>query len=879
MAGQWPLVGRSSQLERIETALTDSECTGVVVAGPAGVGKSRLASETLVLAARRGFATNRVLGTKSSASLVLGAFAPLLPEVLSGGAGSPDDLLRQGLGAVAALGEGGRLALLVDDAHLLDDASATLTYQLAATGSAFVVATVRSGDPAPDAVVALWKDELAQRIELGPIDAESVAALLATVLDGHVEGGTVKRLAEGSAGNPLYLRELIQSGQDSGVLVHDGGIWRLAGPLPVSARLKELVAGKIGALGERERQALELLAYGEPIGIGLLEARCGEKALDALDARSLIAVAQDGRRVDARLAHPLYGEVVRAGTSQRRARAVHRDLAGLVRGSGSRRRDDDLRVATWSLEGGAVQPDQAPSILASAVSARARWDLPLAERLGRAALEVGGGFDAGLLVGQVCLLQGRAEAAEQGLAALAPMATTDEQRVALATTRTDILFFGLGRREEALAVAVQARGSVATAEWKRDVIVKQAELLYLVGRTLDALELIEPILGQVQGRTLVALAPTAALCLMMVGRLTSAIELTQRAHASHLALAGPPLTFGPHTHLVVRGVALGHAGRLDEAEALASGGYQRALEAGSQEVQALFGQLCSWLLALRGQVAAAARMASEASNLYRELHWAPFLRFALISVAHASALAGAPRSARGALDELGSLGIPDTDTSGALVFQARAWTAIAEGELATGRGYLSDAVELAQASDDRVLEAAALHDLARLGEAREVVGRLEELSQVVEGELVTLRTSHARAVAERDPDALQAVVERFEALGFWLWAAEAAAGVAVLRRRAGEPRAAAASAQRAATLAARCEGATTPGLQDVTSQALLTAREREVATLAASGRSNQEIADHLGVSVRTVEAHLQHAFTKLGLRRRTDLLEALAGGS
>jgi DNA-binding CsgD family transcriptional regulator len=51
----------------------------------------------------------------------------------------------------------------------------------------------------------------------------------------------------------------------------------------------------------------------------------------------------------------------------------------------------------------------------------------------------------------------------------------------------------------------------------------------------------------------------------------------------------------------------------------------------------------------------------------------------------------------------------------------------------------------------------------------------------------------------------------------------------------------------------------------------LTAREREIATLAASGLSNREIADRLVVSPRTVENHLARAFVKLGVTSRREL--------
>ncbi|HKP21786.1 MAG TPA: helix-turn-helix transcriptional regulator, partial [Thermoleophilaceae bacterium] len=51
----------------------------------------------------------------------------------------------------------------------------------------------------------------------------------------------------------------------------------------------------------------------------------------------------------------------------------------------------------------------------------------------------------------------------------------------------------------------------------------------------------------------------------------------------------------------------------------------------------------------------------------------------------------------------------------------------------------------------------------------------------------------------------------------------------------------------------------------------LTGREREVAELAAHGRSNREIGAELFVTVKTVEYHLKHAYQKLGVRSRQDL--------
>ena len=57
----------------------------------------------------------------------------------------------------------------------------------------------------------------------------------------------------------------------------------------------------------------------------------------------------------------------------------------------------------------------------------------------------------------------------------------------------------------------------------------------------------------------------------------------------------------------------------------------------------------------------------------------------------------------------------------------------------------------------------------------------------------------------------------------------------------------------------------------------LTAAEHQVATLAASGRSNRQIAQQLFITQATVETHLRHSFHKLGITSRADLLARLGG--
>jgi DNA-binding CsgD family transcriptional regulator len=58
----------------------------------------------------------------------------------------------------------------------------------------------------------------------------------------------------------------------------------------------------------------------------------------------------------------------------------------------------------------------------------------------------------------------------------------------------------------------------------------------------------------------------------------------------------------------------------------------------------------------------------------------------------------------------------------------------------------------------------------------------------------------------------------------------------------------------------------------------LTAAEHPVATMAAAGHSNREIAERLYVTQRTVETHLTHAFEKLSIAYRTELAAQMNSG-
>ena len=54
----------------------------------------------------------------------------------------------------------------------------------------------------------------------------------------------------------------------------------------------------------------------------------------------------------------------------------------------------------------------------------------------------------------------------------------------------------------------------------------------------------------------------------------------------------------------------------------------------------------------------------------------------------------------------------------------------------------------------------------------------------------------------------------------------------------------------------------------------LTDREREVLVLIARGKSNQDLARELTISLDTVKSHIRHVFTKLGVQNRAQAVIA-----
>ncbi|HEV2255357.1 MAG TPA: AAA family ATPase [Streptosporangiaceae bacterium] len=72
LTGELPLMSREAELAGILTRLTEPEPVAFVLAGEAGVGKTRLAAEAARSAAELGFATARAVASRSAAAIPFG---------------------------------------------------------------------------------------------------------------------------------------------------------------------------------------------------------------------------------------------------------------------------------------------------------------------------------------------------------------------------------------------------------------------------------------------------------------------------------------------------------------------------------------------------------------------------------------------------------------------------------------------------------------------------------------------------------------------------------------------------------------------------------------------------------------------------------------
>jgi DNA-binding CsgD family transcriptional regulator len=861
--GQWEFVGRADELARLAAAATDPNDRGLILSGAAGLGKSRLLREAVRALPPTQYAVHVAAANIASSGLPFGGLAQVLPPDPPAGL-SPAGLLRWAVDTLHDGADGRPIVLAVDDAHLLDPPSAALVHLLVREG-ATLLATLRTAEPVPPPVTALWTEGLVDHAELAPLTPAESRGLLAAMLGAPVEAGSAQRLTRLAGGNPLLMRELVMAATGGGEMTQAYGIWRWTGRITLAPSLADLVDARIGSLTPGVRDVLELVAFGEPVGLPLLLRATDPADAETAEERGLIRVTQDGRRHDVGLAHPLYGEVVRRRCPVTRSRRLLAGLADLVEQSGGHRRDDLLRMAVWRLDSGTAQ--DGALLMEAADQAFGRFDLALAARLAGATRDACAGYDAAELLAAVLLFTDRPADAVAVLDSV-----TDAPAARLTTAHATVAFWGLGRPDAADELAAAAARAEDPAQRARMRSVEAAMRLQLkdveAAGTLARGVVDEPAAGESARQ--VALCVLAYLAAVHGDPDGSARLLTgMSSDTTAWRRDTPALQYTlPMAHGTRVSVALDLAGieeilAAEFAHLSQTGGFGF----GSAWASLLEAQV-AWLRGRTGQALAASEQACAAlaaSRLYD-------------GNAHAARANAAALRGEGSL-AVESMRIADQagGTSDGLFYpwrvQARAWTAACTGDMAAAVRITSGLVVRLRADGFAGHELLALYDLVRFGRPDLAAARMAALlAGVPGGRAAALLLRHAQAAADGDGEELFAAARDFSAHGYLVFAAEAAAGAVRLFRGARDPRALAASTLLADVLA-RCDTVRTPALLAV--QPSLTSRERQVAELAAEGVRSREIADRLYLSPRTVENHLQRVYAKLGVNGRVELAPAL----
>lgn len=861
MAVRLPLVGREAEADRVLSALQDER--GVLLCGAAGVGKTRLVHACLERARARSRTTVHATATEALAGIPLVALAVVLDLDASDDAVT---LAQQATRALHAQASAGRVVLAVDDAHLLDGASAAVLGLLADTTGIDLVLTVRANAPMPHEVEQLWTSGRVGRLDVEPLARAEVEQLLEVALDGPVAAATAAEVWRLSRGNPLVVREAVEGALDSGLLERRDGVWQHQGSLASTGRLAALVAQRLGRVPTAERAALELIAVADPFEQALLERLVGPSRLAALEERGLLRIHEHGRRRKVHAAHPLHREVLRSNMPHTRRRQHCGALASALTGTGARRREDRQRLAEWRFEAGeAVEP----GLLVEASRGALRAGAPQqAVRLAQGALDAGGAT-ARLALGEALTAVGRRDEAAQAFAVAEEQAAGESEHVAAVISEAEHLRYGEHRLDAALTTLRDASRTCTNPRLRAELAATEAMFVSFAGDFAEVLRIADPVLGRpdVSDRARLSMGMIVALSQAILGQPHAALRTIESSQQlvptlrEELPWAGTFLG-------ISRMWALWALGRVREVEQVARAGYQHAVDHDAVDLVGGWGTWLAAVLLERGRVSEAARRLTEATAALEQHDRFGIMPACLSLRGQAAALRGAVDDARDVLGWLDRAHEPGGHRFTAWRERGHTWLAAAEGDLDRAGEHARRGAAWAETHQQHVWALWSYHDLVRLGFPGAARTALRRAADRIDTPYVAALGAHATALADEDGEALLRVADQFDEVGSDLLAAEAA-GQAAAPHRHTDARGPARAVARMRQLGGDCDDVVTLIRSEPPQE--LTSRELEVARLAASRLTSPEIADRLIISVRTVDNHLHRVYAKLGARGRDDL--------
>lgn len=852
----------------------------VLLAGEAGVGKSHLLGEVALR-----LRADRAWGIAALADVPGSSLAHLVEP-----AGTVPAFIRSTLSAVGP-------TLCVDDLNLCDPLSFALIERLLREPQRLVIASVRSdGGELPPAVRALACEPWAAVITIDGFSREDLDEFAAAELGAPLDARLGEELWRRTAGNPLYAAQVLRSAQSGAAITRKDGIWWAAAPLPVPASLQDAVINRIENLGDGARAAAQWIAGLGEVPVARIEPGGRAAAVSQLIDAGIVRVSErpeptgPSRRLVV-FSHPLFREAIWSRTDGLRRHAVLQEHFDAERRED---RPDIVRLAVLGLEvGQSVAPESLLAAGRLAAGGAGSAGVEAALRLARSALADATGelrVEAVALAADALMQLGRApEAAdlvERELAALRP----GPHAMLLAGLLHIVLTWGLA--DEPAASAMLDREQRRYPRWSpvvREVFgFIRADGLTYAGRPARALEITEGLKVKGTWRIVGKMTPLGALLPQVDARITQSrahalTQLARPAEAAALLTAGRtsahiaaleeliPSWRGNYSTILAH--ATREAGYPRIGLSYANAAYATTLDTGFVwgRAWAACNVAACWLQL--GDLGQAATWAGRTIDIARSGHLVDAERLGIMLLSAAVCCQGGQLGTE-VLDRVAVL----PSGVGFLWHQhpiGAAWRAHAAGQTVAAGSVLLEGIAVAERDGAALAVLSLGHELLRLAEPVAIAERMRravgELTPAQTGPLTVARLTFADGAEAGDPDRLMVASDMFAEGGMVLFAAEAAA-LAVAHATG---RQAAALAHRSAALAAEAGSPSTPLLAARGIPDPLTRQERRVAEMA-DRHSNAEIAGLLHLSIRTVEGHLSHVYTKLGITSRRELPAALS---
>jgi len=912
------IVGRERELQGIGAFLDEvaTGTRGLLVAGPAGIGKTAIWQAALASTSERGYRILSSRPVETEARLSYASLGDLLGDALDEGAEALPSPLRRtldiallradsggrapdrravsiaSLRALQALARSQPVVIAIDDVQWMDDPSAralAFAVRRLLEEPLGVLATLRQAPGLMDPLdLAAALGTRTSRMTVGPLSVAALGSAVRRASGRKIPRPLLVRVHEMSQGNPLYALEIIRAlPSESGEL--EGGE-----PLLVPEDLGRLLRSRIETLPKPEQEALLVASATPRPTVALAQAALGRPGQDVFEAAEVAGVVRvNGGRLT--FSHPLLASAVYQGASEQRRRWTHRRLAAVVANGEERARHLALSSVGPDADDAAALEEAAKNAylrgapdVATELWSLAERSTPLEDGVAsrrRAGTAARCAFEAGDVAGARRI-------ANQLLSVCPPGEEHADVLEMLSSFEWNDVNAIRPLLEAAMEEAPDPSGILAAALADLAWVEIMGGDLRVASQLADrAIEIAERA-GELSDLQLALV--TAAHAGFMLGR--DATELLQRASDLERESPGHQLTSARSTlgaHLVWSGDLVGARRQLEPH-------YEEISEQGRYMV---LWETLGYLAELESRAGDYERALAYADELLETTIEAGFegvrevgLWVRALAEAHIGDVAQARLDATEGLaaaerhgdlfhvmtnrSVLGFLGVSLGDFEAAHAFLEPLPTLLeSRGIVEPGMyPFVPDAVE-------------ALIGIGDLNRAREVVEPYEVWGNKLDRPLVIATAARCRGqlmAADGDLDGALAFLEKaIEAHERGQQPFELGRTLLVLgevRRRAKQKRPAREALDEAKVIfeelrtpiwSARARASLARISGRAGSAHELTETERQVARLAAAGKTNREVAEALFVSAKTVEANLSRSYRKLGISSRRQLTERL----